>query len=91
VSVARNAYGRQRDSFEATADGTTLPLVFIRAPRIVRVGAEVEVLATLGGEPILVRQRNVTGAAFHPELTGDTRVHRSVFGAGEVDRLPRTG
>jgi 5'-phosphate synthase pdxT subunit len=84
VDVARNAYGRQRDSFEATADGDArLPLVFIRAPRIVRVGPDVEVLAALTGEPILVRQDNVTAATFHPELTSDLRVHRAVFGEGE--------
>jgi 5'-phosphate synthase pdxT subunit len=86
IDVARNAYGRQRDSFEALADGAArLPLVFIRAPRIVRVGPGVEVLATLGGEPILVRQGNVTAATFHPELTDDARIHRGVFGVGEHD------
>jgi 5'-phosphate synthase pdxT subunit len=83
IDVRRNAYGRQRDSFEAIADGAArIPLVFIRAPRIVRVGPGVEVLATLGGDPILVRQGNVTAAAFHPELTDDARVHRGVFGMG---------
>jgi pyridoxal 5'-phosphate synthase pdxT subunit len=81
IDVVRNAYGRQRDSFEATADGGDgLPLVFIRAPRIVRAGAAVEVLAKLRGEAILVRQNSVTAATFHPELTADTRVHRGVFG-----------
>jgi len=81
VDVARNAYGRQCDSFEAAADGDArLPLLFIRAPRIERVGSDVEVLAALMGEPILVRQGNVTAATFHPELTGDLRVHRAVFG-----------
>jgi 5'-phosphate synthase pdxT subunit len=83
IDVERNAYGRQRESFEAISDGATrLPLVFIRAPRIVRVGPDVRVLATLKGEPILVRQGNVTAATFHPELTDDPRVHRAVFGAG---------
>lgn len=83
IDVERNAYGRQRESFEAIADGDArLPLVFIRAPRIVRVGPGVRVLATLKGEPILVQQGNVTVATFHPELTGDPRVHRMVFGAG---------
>jgi 5'-phosphate synthase pdxT subunit len=97
VAVARNAYGRQLDSFEATADGEArLPLVFIRAPRIVRAGPEVEILATLRGEPVLVRQRNVTAATFHPELTDDARVHRGTFGVGDraaarenVARSPR--
>ena len=91
ITVARNAYGRQRDSFEATADGGEgLPLVFIRAPRIVRVGQTVEVLATLDGEPVLVRQSNLTAATFHPELTGDTRVHRAVFGAGAREAMLST-
>jgi 5'-phosphate synthase pdxT subunit len=87
VDVVRNAYGRQRDSFESTSDGGAraslhaLPLMFIRAPRIVRTGPGVEILATLSGEPILVRQGNVTAATFHPELTADDRVHRDVFGA----------
>jgi pyridoxal 5'-phosphate synthase pdxT subunit len=88
VDVVRNAYGRQRDSFEARADGEGPPLVFIRAPRIVRVGPGVAVLATLAGVPVLVRQNNVTAATFHPELTGDTRVHRGVFG-GCVDERAR--
>jgi 5'-phosphate synthase pdxT subunit len=85
IDVVRNAYGRQRDSFESTSDAPAtwpaLPLVFIRAPRIVRTGPEVEVLATFSGDPILVRQGNVTAATFHPELTADDRVHRDVFGA----------
>jgi glutamine amidotransferase PdxT len=58
-----------------------LPLVFIRAPRIVQIGPAVQVLASLQGEPIFIRQGNVFGATFHPELTADRRVHRAVFGA----------
>jgi 5'-phosphate synthase pdxT subunit len=79
VSVARNAYGRQLDSFEAVSDEGGLPLVFIRAPRITEVGEGVTVLATLRGEPILARQARVTVASFHPELTKDLRVHRMAF------------
>jgi 5'-phosphate synthase pdxT subunit len=83
VTVARNAWGRQLDSFEAVADDGETPLVFIRAPRIVRVGPEVRVLATLDGEPVLVRQGNVTGATFHPELSDGAaaaaEVHRRAF------------
>jgi len=75
VCVARNAWGRQIHSFEAQADQQALPLVFIRAPRILEVGPLVEVLARYRGEPVLVRQGNVIGATFHPELTGDDRVH----------------
>jgi 5'-phosphate synthase pdxT subunit len=79
VAVARNAWGRQLDSFEAVADDGETPLVLIRAPRIVRVGPGVRVLATFEGEPVMVQQGNVTGATFHPELSGDGRVHRRVF------------
>lgn len=84
VSVARNAWGRQVESFEAMEDAGELPLVLIRAPRITRVGAEVEVLATYGGEPVLVRQGAVTAATFHPELTDRLDVHRRVFGEAAV-------
>jgi 5'-phosphate synthase pdxT subunit len=80
VDVERNAYGRQVASFEADLDlaGETEPLrgVFIRAPRVERVGGDVEVLAELDGEPVLLRQGRFLAATFHPELTDDTRVHR---------------
>ncbi len=83
IGVERNAYGRQVDSFVGDVDapglGGKLPAVFIRAPRIRRVGPEVETLATRAGEPVLVRQSNVFAATFHPELTADTRVHSLVF------------
>jgi 5'-phosphate synthase pdxT subunit len=83
IGVERNGYGRQRDSFvgevDAPALGGRLPAVFIRAPRIRRVAAGVEVLATLRGEPVLVRQGNVVAATFHPELTDDARVHELAF------------
>ena len=81
VTVKRNGFGRQLDSFEARADGSEQPLIFIRAPRITRVGPRVEVLETHGGEPILVRQGPVLGATFHPELTGSRWVHQAAFGA----------
>ncbi|HZE88881.1 MAG TPA: pyridoxal 5'-phosphate synthase glutaminase subunit PdxT [Verrucomicrobiae bacterium] len=81
IDVERNAYGRQRESFEvdgpAPAFGEVpLPMVFIRAPRIVRVGAGVEVLASHRGEPVLVRRGAVMAGTFHPEMTADGRVHR---------------
>jgi 5'-phosphate synthase pdxT subunit len=83
IAVARNAWGRQVHSFVGEVDapglGGPLPAVFIRAPRILQVGRGVEVLATLDGEPVLVRQGNVVAATFHPELTGDMRVHDLVF------------
>ncbi len=79
LEVSRNAYGRQVASFEADLElaGEDEPLrgIFIRAPRVVEVGPEVEVLAALDGEPVLLRQGRVLVAAFHPELTDDTRVH----------------
>jgi pyridoxal 5'-phosphate synthase pdxT subunit len=83
IAVERNAYGRQVDSFvgqvDAPALGGEIPAVFIRAPRIRGVGPGVEVLATLNGEPVLVRRGNVTAATFHPELTGDSRVHEAAL------------
>lgn len=83
VGVERNAYGRQADSFVATVDapslGGAVPAVFIRAPRIRRIGPGVEVLATLEGEPVLVRQGNLVASTFHPELTDDRRVHELAF------------
>jgi 5'-phosphate synthase pdxT subunit len=79
--VRRNGYGRQAQSFEAdlvlgSGEGPLLPTVFIRAPRVVSAGPEVEVLATLDDVPVLVRQGTVLASAFHPELTPDRRVHR---------------
>jgi 5'-phosphate synthase pdxT subunit len=77
ISVRRNAFGRQVDSFESSI---STPIgefhgVFIRAPRIERVGTAVEVIGSLGDEPVLVRQGNVLAASFHPELTSDARLH----------------
>ena len=89
IDVERNGWGRQLDSFEAYADGTDLSLCFIRAPRITRIGKGVEVLATFKGEPVMVQQKNLTAATFHPELTDDSRVHAAIFGSavGEVIEL----
>jgi 5'-phosphate synthase pdxT subunit len=79
IEVDRNAYGRQVASFEAdlalAGDGKPLRGVFIRAPRVREVGPEVEVLAELDGEPVLLREGWFIVASFHPELTDDTRVH----------------
>jgi len=79
ISVKRNAYGRQVDSFEADLDVESLdaPLTaaFIRAPVVERVGACVEVLARWEDRPVLVRQGNLLAASFHPEITGDHRLH----------------
>jgi pyridoxal 5'-phosphate synthase pdxT subunit len=79
LTVDRNGYGRQVASFEAdlALEGDPEPLrgVFIRAPRVRDAGAEVEVLAEHEGEPVLLRQGRFLVASFHPELTGDPRVH----------------
>jgi pyridoxal 5'-phosphate synthase pdxT subunit len=79
VEVARNAWGRQVHSFEAdlsvASDDAPLRGVFIRAPWIEDAGPDVEILAEYGGHPVLARQGRVLVAAFHPELTDDTRVH----------------
>jgi 5'-phosphate synthase pdxT subunit len=79
IEVDRNAYGRQIASFEADLqlDGEERPLrgVFIRAPRVREHGADVEVLAALDGEPVLLRDGRILVASFHPELTDDPRVH----------------
>lgn len=78
--VERNAYGRQIDSSILTVPsslpGEPLEMVFIRAPRIAETGAGVEVLARRDGAPVLVRQGRLMAATFHPELSGDRRVHR---------------
>ena len=83
VSVDRNAFGRQKDSFEAALDVTGLeepfPAVFIRAPAIDEIGAGVETLATFDGRSVAVREGNVVGTAFHPELTDDSRIHGLAF------------
>jgi 5'-phosphate synthase pdxT subunit len=78
--VERNAYGRQVDSFETTLDapklGGRIPAVFIRAPRLLSLGKGVETLASHAGAPVLVRAPGILAMTFHPELTGDSRLHR---------------
>ncbi|GAC1658673.1 MAG: pyridoxal 5'-phosphate synthase glutaminase subunit PdxT [Vulcanimicrobiaceae bacterium] len=81
VSVRRNAFGRQIDSAELELDVPVLgplpfPAIFIRAPWIERTGPGVEVLASVAGHGVLVRQGHVLGSSFHPELSPDRRVHR---------------
>lgn len=79
IVVERNAYGRQVDSFiatvETTFEGGPLEAVFIRAPKIRRIGPAVKVIAHLSDEPVLVREGNILAATFHPELTDDARTH----------------
>jgi len=83
VTVERNAFGRQKDSFEAPLSVAGLdepfPAVFIRAPAIAEVGDGVEVLATWADRPVAVREGPVLGTAFHPELTADARIHDLAF------------
>jgi 5'-phosphate synthase pdxT subunit len=82
VTVERNAYGRQVDSFETDLDIRGVgPVrgVFIRAPVITEAGPGVEVLAELGERPVMVRQGGLLGAAFHPEIAGDPRLHERVL------------
>ncbi len=92
--VRRNGYGRQVQSFESevrfgSGEGPPLPAVFIRAPLVVSVGEEVDVLATLDGIPVLVRQGHVLASSFHPELTPDRRVHQMM--ADMCRDRPRAG
>jgi 5'-phosphate synthase pdxT subunit len=79
IRIRRNAYGRQIDSSIRTGKlgNSPLEMVFIRAPKIERVGPEVEVVATEGSDPVAVRQGRVMASTFHPELSDDTRVHRA--------------
>ena len=83
VTAKRNAFGRQRQSFEADLDvkdfnGGPLRAVFIRAPWVEETGEGVEVLAEIDGHPVAVRQGNVLAVAFHPEIAGETRIHEWV-------------
>ncbi len=80
VVVERNAFGRQNDSFETDLeiDGLAEPFraVFIRAPWVVKVGDRVDVLASVEGHPVMVQDRHIMATSFHPELTGDVRLHQ---------------
>lgn len=80
VVVKRNAFGRQNESFEAdlVIDGLDAPFhaVFIRAPWIEKVGSDVEILSEVDDHPVMVRQGSILATSFHPELTGDGRIHR---------------
>lgn len=83
VVVKRNAFGRQNESFEADVDinglDTPFPAVFIRAPWIEKVGSEVEILSEIDDHPVMVRQGSILATSFHPELTGDGRIHRMLL------------
>lgn len=83
IAIRRNAYGRQLDSsirqgkFLAASQESPLEMVFIRAPKIERVGPNVEVVATEGNDPVAVKQGSVMAATFHPELSADPRIHQA--------------
>jgi 5'-phosphate synthase pdxT subunit len=85
IIVERNAFGRQNESFEAdlAIAGLEQPFraVFIRAPWVAKAGGDVEVLATIDDHPVMVRQGNIMASSFHPELTGDARIHTMVLEA----------
>jgi pyridoxal 5'-phosphate synthase pdxT subunit len=88
VTVRRNAFGRQVDSAEVplaipALGAEPFPAVFIRAPWVERVGPNVETLAERDGHGVMVREKNVLGTSFHPELTGDDRVHAYFLGMVE--------
>jgi len=81
IVIERNAFGRQGDSFEADLDIGILGKeafrgVFIRAPAVSEVGKDVEVIAKLNNKVVAVKQKNIIGTSFHPELSGDSRMHR---------------
>jgi 5'-phosphate synthase pdxT subunit len=79
IRIRRNAYGRQIDSSireaQTKLEGGPLEMVFIRAPKIVTTGKNVQILASSGDDPVLIREGNIMAATFHPELSPDTRVH----------------
>ena len=89
IGIRRNAYGRQIDSSirEGLFRGSSIEMVFIRAPKISRVGEGIEVLATEGDDPVVVRQGKTMAATFHPELSDDTRIHQAFLDlVGNGDR-----
>ncbi len=89
VTVRRNAYGRQVDSFEADVEVNgmgSVRAVFIRAPVISELGPAVEVLGEYGGQPVLVRQGKLMAAAFHPEIAGDKRLHERLLAMADEPR-----
>jgi pyridoxal 5'-phosphate synthase pdxT subunit len=98
IRIRRNAYGRQIDS--SIREGTllsglnggssSLEMVFIRAPKIERVGKGVEIIATEGSDPVAVRQGRAMAATFHPELSEDTRVHQAFLDMAREARVDET-
>jgi pyridoxal 5'-phosphate synthase pdxT subunit len=93
IRIRRNAYGRQIDSSirqaQTRLEGGPLEMVFIRAPRIVATGKNVQVLASAGDDPVLIREGNIMAATFHPELSPDTRVHQEFLKLVKNGKQPR--
>ena len=91
IAIRRNAYGRQLESSirEGLLGQSPIEMVFIRAPKIERVGPQVEVLATEGKDPVVVRQGKTMAATFHPELTDDTRVHQAFLDLVQNGKRPK--
>jgi 5'-phosphate synthase pdxT subunit len=94
IVIERNAFGRQGDSFEADLDigmlgNEAFKGVFIRAPAVSEVGKDVEVIAKFNNKVVAVKQNNIIGTSFHPELSGDSRMHRH-FVQMAVDLKTRT-
>jgi 5'-phosphate synthase pdxT subunit len=95
IRAERNAFGRQLRSFEADLtvggfDGVPFHAVFIRAPWVAEHGDGVEVLASVDGHPVAVRQQNMVAVAFHPELAGDTRLHASLLDGFQTPAVSRS-
>jgi 5'-phosphate synthase pdxT subunit len=96
ILARRNAFGRQLRSFEADLEiegvaGDPVHAVFIRAPWVQETGSEVRVLANVDGHPVAVRQGNVVAISFHPELTGERRLHELLLGLAAGDAEPGAG
>jgi pyridoxal 5'-phosphate synthase pdxT subunit len=93
IRIRRNAYGRQIDSSireaQTRLEGGPLEMVFIRAPRIVATGKNVQVLASAGDDPVLIREGNIMAATFHPELSPDTRVHQEFLKLVKNGKQPK--
>ncbi len=89
IRIMRNAYGSQYSSFSATgkliSSGRPIEMIFIRAPRILETGADVETIASLEDQPVGVRQKNVVGLAFHPELAKDINDYRDFLALAGLD------
>jgi len=85
AKIERNFYGRQIDSFETNLripriSKKEIAVAFIRAPKIISVGESIEVLAEFENAPVLVRERNIFAASFHPEISGESAIHKFIFG-----------